>query len=190
MPGSATCAVPSTTAGPRSGGPAGRDLASQRVPASGHGSGRRFDSRMAAARIGHSCPVDSINLDRRFIPWQFGIGHSQLLLRGPGNAGDAEHLSVLFEGVRAVKLRASYHPLQLRQAEPISRERILDFAEVPFQHRRAHLCLTLPVEDSGFVVCARATVLSVEIGTEANDRWWPEHARVLHAMTNDTAALA
>ncbi|WP_203744833.1 hypothetical protein, partial [Catellatospora bangladeshensis] len=75
--------------------------------------------------------MDPIILDHRFVPWQFGVGHSQLLLRAPARSGDTEHLSVLFVGVRAVKLRGSYQPLELRPADPTSRERILDFAEVP-----------------------------------------------------------
>ncbi len=130
--------------------------------------------------------MDSVNLDRRFTPWRFGIGHAQLLLRGWTHDGDTERLSVLFEDVRAVKLRGSYQPLQLRRAEPFSRERILDFAEIPGRHWARYVCLTLPVEGLGFVVCGRATVLATDIELDPSDTWWPAHARVLHVLENDT----
>ncbi len=142
-----------------------------------------------ALSAGHPCPMDSINLDRRFTPWRFGIGHAQLLLRGRTHDGDTQRLSVLFEDVRAVKLRRSYQPLQLRRAEPDSRDQILDFAQIPDRRWARYVCVTLPVEDLGFVVCGRATVLTADIEANPSDPWWPEHARVLHVLKNDTPSL-
>jgi hypothetical protein len=129
--------------------------------------------------------MDSINLGHRFTPWRFGIGHSQLLLRGWPHEGESERLWVLFESVRAVKLRRTYQPLELRRAEPVSRERILDFAEIPDRHRARYVCVTLPVEDFGFVVCSQARVLAGDIESTSNDPRWPEDARVLHVLKND-----
>lgn len=124
--------------------------------------------------------MDSIVLDRRFRVWRYGVGHSQLLLRSPidGDGSDAVH--VLFEGVRAVKLRTSYHPLALRRAAGEERERMLAFAEVPERHHSRMLCVTLPSEDEGFIVCGRATVLAVARNDLSSG--WPENARVLHHL--------
>jgi len=52
--------------------------------------------------------VDPIVLDHRFRVWGYGVGHSQLLLHARADATDFEYLNVLFEDVRAVKLRSSY----------------------------------------------------------------------------------
>ncbi|MGY0231035.1 hypothetical protein [Longispora urticae] len=128
--------------------------------------------------------MDPITLDRRFVPWQFGVGHSRLLLRSRARGGDAEQLSVLFTGVRAVKLRTSYEPLELRPADRADRELILDFAEIPDRLRSRYLCLTLPVENAGFVICARATVLAGDADRDPGDRWRSDEARVLHVLTN------
>lgn len=131
---------------------------------------------------GHSCAVDALTLDGRFMPWQFGIGHAQLLLRARPRDGQTERLSVLFEGVQAVKLRRAYRPLHLRRTTGQAREHLLDFADVPVQHRWRFVCLTLPDEDSGFVVCGGARVLASGLEAAGSDPWWPEGARVLHVL--------
>jgi hypothetical protein len=119
-------------------------------------------------------------LHRRFRVWRYGVGHSQLLLRSPAGGNESDAVHVLFEGVRAVKLRTSYHPLTVRRAAGEERERVLAFAEVPERLHGRMLCLTLPSEDEGFIVCGRATVLTMP-GNDM-DTWWPENARVLHQI--------
>lgn len=125
----------------------------------------------------HSCSVDTIILDRHFLPWRYGIGHSQLLLRSPAEGSQPEAVHVLFEGVRAVKLRSSYRPLTLQRAVDKERERMLAFAGVPARLCDRMLCLTLPSEDEGFVVCGKATVLALP-GNDV-DTWSPKDTRVL-----------
>lgn len=78
--------------------------------------------------------MDPIVLHRSFQVWRYGVGHSQLLLRSPACGNEADAVHVLFEGVRAVKLRTSYRPLTLRRAAGEERERMLAFAEVPERH--------------------------------------------------------
>jgi hypothetical protein len=69
--------------------------------------------------------VDSIVLDPYFRVWRYGVGHSQLPLHARPGEADLEHLSVLFEDVRAVKLRSSYRPLILRPADDPTHTEIL-----------------------------------------------------------------
>jgi len=131
--------------------------------------------------------VDPIVLDRRFRVWRYGVSHSQLLLHAHADTTHLEHLNVLFEDVRAVKLRSSYQPLILALAANPVRDDILAFADVPERHRLRYLTLTLSTEpEAGFVLCARATVLAVD---KTNDqipvRSWPDGARVLHTLHRD-----
>jgi hypothetical protein len=112
------------------------------------------------------------------------VGHSQLLLHARAGATDAEHLNVLFEDVRAVKLRSSYQPLILSPTDDLSRDDILAFAGIPERHQHRYLSLTLSTQpEAGFVLCARATVLGVG---KTNDQTplhpWPDDARVIHTL--------
>jgi hypothetical protein len=131
--------------------------------------------------------VDPIVFDRRFRVWGYGVGHSQLLLHASADAGDSEHLNVVFEDVRAVKLRRSYQPLILMAARDPVRNDILAFADVPERHQRRYLSLTLSTRpDAGFVLCARATVLAVERTDDQTPvRSWPDGARVIHTLRPD-----
>ncbi|MFD0583653.1 hypothetical protein [Dactylosporangium darangshiense] len=128
--------------------------------------------------------MDPIVLDRRFRVWRYGVGHSQLLLHSHAGAADAEHLNVLFEDVRAVKLRSSYQPLILRPADGPARDDILDFAGLPERHQHRFLSLTLSTRpEIGFVLCARVTVLAVsKTNGQAPLRAWPDGARVVHTL--------
>ena len=74
--------------------------------------------------------VEPIVLDRRFRVWSYGVGHLQLLLHSRADAAGSEHINVLFEGVRAVKLRSWYQPLILAPADDSVRSDILNFADV------------------------------------------------------------
>ncbi|MFI7492214.1 hypothetical protein ACIBXA_27930 [Micromonospora echinaurantiaca] len=51
-----------------------------------------------------------LTLHRRFRPWRYSISHSTLLLHAHADSGYDQHLNVLFEDVRAVKLRPFYEP--------------------------------------------------------------------------------
>jgi hypothetical protein len=132
--------------------------------------------------------VDPIVLDRRFPVWSYGMGHSQSLLHARADAAHLEYLNVLFEDVRAVKLRSSYQPLILAPARGPVRNDILAFADMPVRHRHRYLSLTLSTEpEHGFVLCARATVLAVDKTNDQNPirSSWPRAARVLHTLRHD-----
>ena len=126
-------------------------------------------------------------LDRRFRVWRYGVSHSELLLHAHADTTHLEHLNVLFEDVRAVKLRSSYQPLILAPAGNLVRDDILAFADVPQQHRLRYLSLTLSTEpEAGFVLCARVTVLALDKTNDPNPiRSWPDGARVLHTLRRD-----
>jgi hypothetical protein len=129
--------------------------------------------------------VEPIVLDRRFRVWGYGVGHSQLLLHARADAADSEYLNVLFEDVRAVKLRSSYQPLILVPAGNPVRNDILAFADMPERHRHRYLSLTLSTQpEAGFVLCARTTVLAVDkTNDQAPVRPWPDGARVIHTLS-------
>ncbi|MBU2662211.1 hypothetical protein KOI35_01690 [Actinoplanes bogorensis] len=115
-------------------------------------------------------------LEGHFQWWLYGVGHSQLVLHAPA---DGIATSVHFEGVRAVKLRTSYVGLTILEASGDDRIRMLAYAKVPERLSDTHICLTLPTEDDGFVVCGRATALSGR-QARAHSGWrWPEEAAVL-----------
>jgi hypothetical protein len=99
--------------------------------------------------------VDPIMLDRRFRAWCYGVSHSQLLLHAHADATYLEHVNVLFEDVRAVKLRSSYEPLSLAPAGDPVRNDMLAFADIPERHRRRFLTLTLSTEPRQDSSCAR-----------------------------------
>jgi len=134
--------------------------------------------------------VEPIVLDRRFRVWRYGVGHSQLLLHAHADAADFEHLNVLFEDVRAVKLRSSYQPLILAPAGNPVRDDILAFADIPERHQHRFLSLTPSTSpEAGFVLCARATVLAVD---KTNDQTpnlsWPDGARMIHTLRHHDQA--
>lgn len=135
----------------------------------------------------HAGGMDPIVLDGSFRPWRYLVSHLQLLLHARAVPGGAEHLSVHFEGVRAQKLRGQYRPLVLQPAGPDSRARILDFAGIPERHRSSMLCLTLPTEDDGFVVCGVASVRAIPhdaqaVGKDAADGLVPAGHRLLYVL--------
>jgi hypothetical protein len=135
--------------------------------------------------------MDPIVLHHRFRVWRYGVGHSQLLLHARAGASDPEHVDVVFEGVRAVKLRSSYQPLILQPADETTRAQILTFADVPARHRTRMLCLTLPTPDDepGFVVCARATVVALaKADNEVPPAYSHEHSRPIHVLRQPPTA--
>jgi hypothetical protein len=137
--------------------------------------------------MGDNGCVDPIVLDRRFRVWHYGVGHSPLLLHARAEAADFEYLNVLFEDVRAVKLRSSYQPLILAPAGDPVRNDILAFADVPERHQHQYLSLTVSTRpEAGFVLCARATVLAMD---KANNHTpilpRPDGARVIHTLRHE-----
>jgi hypothetical protein len=131
--------------------------------------------------------VDLIALDRYFQVWRYGVGHSELLLHARAGEADLEHLDVVFEDVRAVKLRSSYRPLILRAADDITREHVLTFAGIPARHRHRYLSLTLPSPpgEEGFIVCGRTTVLTVpKAQAPGSLGFWPTGTRTVHVFRN------
>lgn len=131
--------------------------------------------------------MDPIVLHGGFRPWRYQVSHLQLLLHARAESG-GEHLSVHFEGVHAQKLRGRYRPLVLQPADPDSRARILDFAGIPDRLRARMLCLTLPSEDDGFVVCGVARVRAIPHHTQTDSRdtssdgWFPAGHRLLYVL--------
>ncbi|SEG91768.1 hypothetical protein SAMN04489712_13045 [Thermomonospora echinospora] len=127
--------------------------------------------------------MEVLTLQRRFRPWRYGVSHSELLMHGHADANGDEHINVLFEDVRAVKLRTFYDPLVLQPADEQTRLSILDFAQVPARFHARFLCLTLPTPDAepGFIACARATVLSTSTD-RAGIYDWTDRSRVLHDL--------
>ncbi|MET7804168.1 hypothetical protein [Micromonospora chersina] len=128
--------------------------------------------------------MEPLTLRRRFRPWRYGISHSTLLLHAHADSSHNEHLNVIFEDVRAVKLCPSYNPLILQSAEDDTRANILAFAQVPEHHQARYLCLALPTADTepGFIACARVTVLA-NTATDSGDAYtWNEYSRLLHQL--------
>jgi hypothetical protein len=129
--------------------------------------------------------VEPITLHHRFRPWRYGVGHSQLLLHAHADHSHREHTNVLFEDVRAVKLRSSFQPLILLPADAAARAGALTFAEVPERHRFRYLCLILPTDgvESGFIICARATVMTLQADSPGSPYTWSDDWRILHSLT-------
>lgn len=131
--------------------------------------------------------MDPIVLDGEFRVVAYGLGHSRLVMHaGPVDARP-DAVSVEFDAVEAVKLRRSYPGLTLQLADEPTRERLLEFADIKhnpqWDLRPAQLCLTLPTEDDGFVVCGRVKVL---VGQQPSGRpGWrsPEDRTVIHSLT-------
>lgn len=102
-----------------------------------------------------------------------------------------EHLNVLFEDVRAVKLRSSYRPLILRPANGEIRSGMLDFGGIPAGYRHRYLALILPSPPSrpGFILCARAAVLAVaKTDQDTPPGPWAPSARVIHQVRSQDHA--
>lgn len=113
--------------------------------------------------------------ERGFRLWRYGVGHSQLLLRSPGDGGH-ETLSIQFEAVELIKVRRSYTDLVLRLAR--------EDEEVGFEEIKS---LPIPqlyvVLDSqthiGLVACSRVTVRKT--ADPESDSW--DEGTVLFSVT-------
>jgi len=132
--------------------------------------------------------MEPIVLDRWFQVWRYTLGHSELVFRAWSGDPGVENVYVLFEAVRAVKLRSSFRPLVLQPADQRTRGQLLAFAGIPARHHASMLCLALPYRDTdpGFVVCARATVFTAPNHQDAD--WWRRHGRQTHLLNQKTVS--
>jgi len=102
---------------------------------------------------------------RTFRLWRYGVGHSQLLLRSPGDGG-RDTLAVLFEAVEFMRLRRSYADLVLRLATEDEEFGFEETTPVPIP--RLRLALESP-QGTGLVVCSRVTARKV--ANPEDDGW-------------------
>jgi hypothetical protein len=100
---------------------------------------------------------------RDFRLWRYGVGHSQLLLRSPGE-GVREALTIKFEAVEFMKLRRGYTDLVLRLPLAGEEAEFEQVASLPIPQLYIVLESRTHV---GFVSCARLIVRKV--GDQEND---------------------
>lgn len=117
---------------------------------------------------------------RVFRLWRYGIGHSQLLLRSPGN-GENETLSILFEAVEFMRLRRSYADLVLRLAG----EEEGDWFEAIKSTQMPVLRVVLAGRaDTGLVACSRVTVRTV---SKVEDDSWTDGATIFSVIRQSSS---
>jgi hypothetical protein len=134
--------------------------------------GGRLPTHLEASVSG---PILPWRTERAFRLWRYGVGHSQLLLRSPGDAGRGT-LSIQFEAVEFMKLRRSYTDLVLR----LPRED----EEVGFEEIKAlpvpQLCVVLDSRTHiGLVACSRVTARMID--DPESDSW--DDGTVLFSVT-------
>lgn len=112
-----------------------------------------------------SGPILPWRTERRFRLWRYGVGHSQLMLRSPGDGGD-ETLSIQFEAVEFMKLRRSYADLVLRLPREDEKVGFVEIKSLPIPQ----LCLVLESRTHiGFVACSRVTARMID--DPEDDSW-------------------
>jgi hypothetical protein len=130
--------------------------------------------------------VEPIVLDRFFLVWRYLCSHRQLVLQSPARGEHAEGIVVHFLGVIGHKVRSQYRPLTLMVADGQVRKDLLDFAEVPQHFRPRFICLTLPAEADGFVVCGVARVVATA-ETYLGESW-PPPGRLINTLRQEDSA--
>ncbi len=117
-----------------------------------------------------------ISFDRKFRPWRYSIGHSELKLRSVGSEAERDFIEVTFYGVVGMRLKTVYRPLSIALAGPADTEEMLKFSEVrESQTSRVH-CLALKSDSGdGLVACLSYSIWShpretVEEGAEVPHR--------------------
>lgn len=116
----------------------------------------------------HSADSDEIlpwRSGRTFRLWRYGVGHSQLLLRSPGQ-DDQATLSLLFEGTEFVRVWRSFSDLELRLARKDETAALEDEVRVPIPLLR--LMLVSPGR-VGMIACSRVTAR--ETDSVEDDSW-------------------
>lgn len=102
---------------------------------------------------------------RTFRIWRYGVGHSQLLIRSPGN--DSERtLDLIFEGVEFLRLRRSYDGLTLSFAGEDSSE---EFVDAGLPSIRLLRLLVSSSSGTGLVACSRLTVAEALAGQDERE---------------------
>ncbi|MFD8794110.1 hypothetical protein [Streptomyces vinaceus] len=95
--------------------------------------------------------------DCSFTLWQYGIGHSRLILKASSNS--SQSLGILFEGVDFVKLTRVFPRLSISRAD-VAQEREMDDAGVRSVRPLLRLALRHD-RGTGLVACSRLTVGTV-----------------------------
>src|SRR4051794_36121014 len=81
--------------------------------------------------------------ERKFRPWRYGIGHSELSLRSVDRSPSGEVIEVNFHGVMGMKLKVVYQPLVLAKADRAASDEMLRFSEIAGSQVSRVQCLTL-----------------------------------------------
>ncbi|MEU7432824.1 hypothetical protein AB0B07_18670 [Streptomyces sioyaensis] len=123
-----------------------------------------------------------ISFDRKFRPWRYAIGHSELKLRSIDSGTECDFIEVTFYGVVGMRLKTVYRPLTIALAEPAETDEMLKFSEVrESQSSRVH-CLALKSESGdGLVACLSYSIWSHprETDEESSDVPHRESALIL-----------
>ncbi|WP_250034096.1 hypothetical protein [Paractinoplanes maris] len=115
--------------------------------------------------------------ERGFGVWRYGIGHSQLLLRSPGDGREPAY-GIHFEGVELMKLQRSYPLLTLRLA---TEAETVVFAEVDMVPKPLLQVVLESPGKTGLVACSRLTVRRSD---SADDGEWAAGEPVLHVLAS------
>ncbi|MGW7251882.1 hypothetical protein [Streptomyces decoyicus] len=121
-----------------------------------------------------------ISFDRKFRPWRYSIGHSELKLRSIDSDAECDFIEVTFYGVVGMRLKTVYRPLSIALAEPAEAEEMLRFSEVrESQSSRVH-CLALKSDSGdGLVVCLSYSIWSHPRETDEERPGVPHRESVL-----------
>ncbi|WP_405161780.1 hypothetical protein OG203_36515 [Nocardia sp. NBC_01499] len=101
-----------------------------------------------------------LSFDRRFRPWQYRVGHSELSFRTVDAGSNDDFIEIWFTGVLGMKLKTVYERLHIFVADGPRAADILEFADVPERHAAKMWCLALNSDDDSFVVCRGISVWS------------------------------
>ncbi|MGW5675109.1 hypothetical protein ACWEV4_08485 [Streptomyces sp. NPDC003860] len=108
-----------------------------------------------------------ITFNRKFRPWRYTVGHSELRLRSIDMGSMADFIEVTFHGVLGMKLKTVYQPLTVALAEPAQAEEILRFSDVREAQYSLIRCLALKSDSGdGLVACLGYSIWSHPKGSE------------------------
>ncbi|WLQ64556.1 MULTISPECIES: hypothetical protein [Streptomyces] len=95
--------------------------------------------------------------DRNFRVWQYGVGHSHLLLRSRKDGVEDTRLDLHFEAVESMRLVTSYEGLELHTVTDSEFSRVYEESGVPQRWRDTRLVVRLRSRGgaTGHVQCAR-----------------------------------
>lgn len=108
-----------------------------------------------------------LSFDRKFRPWRYSIGHSELRLRSIDSDAVHDFIEVTFYGVVGLRLKTVYRPLSIAHAEPAETDAMLKFAEVRASQSSRVRCLALKSDSGdGLVACLSYSIWSHPRETE------------------------